>query len=407
VRILAAALLAIGVLGLVPTSVGAHAGSPAVNSRAMPAEARNVRAGVFVYERVTKTARWLEARDLSGGSRVALTRRPTPGEIRRDCCASWSPDGTEVAFFRRTPKQLGLYVVSADGSQVRRLVSASQLKRWIGRPISLASRIWWSGEASKLLFTVDDLQHGCNSDGIYRVSTDGSNLRPLWRRPPKLLASAYAFGWSPDGTAALFDVSENDGDCYGSHIGPETLMTVPDRAGAQPSKLVTGEIFGGARWSPDGAQIAYSICVEGTPCNLAVIDPKTRKARLVTRYKTYTSPFGGFDELPFLWSEDGDLVLGRFLSLLALDVTDGRTHRIVTTPCPRGNSHCPKTSMTLYGISQDGDVIFDTEDVGCIGCPRLVLAPEPLSKRYVASLTDKHLAPLPEPGLRVDDVYLP
>src|SRR5262245_13161750 len=67
--------------------------------------------GRVIYERVTKTARWLEARDLFGGSRIALTRRPDPGEIRRDCCATWSPDGTKVAFLRRTPKQFGLFVV--------------------------------------------------------------------------------------------------------------------------------------------------------------------------------------------------------------------------------------------------------------------------------------------------------
>src|SRR5438034_2882364 len=40
-------------------------------------------AGRVIYERTTRTARWLEVRDLRGGSPYPLTPPPAPGELRR------------------------------------------------------------------------------------------------------------------------------------------------------------------------------------------------------------------------------------------------------------------------------------------------------------------------------------
>jgi dipeptidyl aminopeptidase/acylaminoacyl peptidase len=361
---------------------------------------------LFIYEGVTKTGRWLESRDLFGGSRVALTSRPAPGEIRRDCCASWSPDGTAVAFFRRTPKLAGLFLVAADGSHLHQLVAFTQL-RGIAKP-GLRAPILWASDGSKLLFTAGSLKSSCNDDAIYRVNIDGSDFRPLWRRPPSLRASVSVLGWSPDGSRALFDLSRNDGDCYGSHIGPETLMLVTDEIPRQTVKLVTASTFGGASWSPDGSQIAYAVCeYAGAPCNISVLDANTGQTRLLTHFTTYTSPYMGFDELPFLWSGRSELVLGRFLSLFALDATGGQMRRIVTAPCPQPSGHCPHRQITLYGISLDGSVVFDANDVGCTFCSAPSYRPKPASRRYVFESANNKLVPLPDPNLPVDDTHFP
>jgi Tol biopolymer transport system component len=365
------------------------AGTPALGSSAPFAQPQrgDTPVGTFIYERDNGRTTWLESRDLFGSSRVALTRRTTRSEIRRDCCARWSAHGSNVAFVRKTPKLYGLYVVTRRGTKLRQLVSATQLQRWVTQPITL-SAISWARDGSKLLFSVHLRNSNCaNSDGIYRVNVDGSDLRPLWRRPSALRGSAVALGWSPDGRRALFDLVRNDGDCYGTHVGPETLVTVPDKPGKTVS-LLTESTFGGARWSPDGAQIAYTSCAFAEPCNIGVIDPTTKRKRLLTHYETFTSPLGGFDELPFLWSPNGEIILGRFLSVLALDPKGGATRELVKANCLRPNRQCPDSVITLYGVAPRGNIVFEADD-----------------QRYV--VTDIRLIELPDPGLAVDDLYLP
>jgi hypothetical protein len=363
-------------------------------------------AGSFIYEHATKYGAWLESRDLFGVSRVALTPALSMGERRSDCCASWSPDGTEVAFARKTPKIFGVFVVASDGSNLREVASGAALRQWVKQPSRINTKIWWAKDGSKLLFGVNVAQ-SCNSDGIYRVNADGSDLRPLWRRPSRLLADAFPLGWSPDGSRALYDLSHNDGDCYGSHIGPETLESIADDATASPKGLATTLTFGDAAWSSDGSRIAYTRCDEGDPCDLHTLDPATGQADRLTHYKTYASPYDGFDELPFLWSGSGEIIVGRFLRLLAIDATDRRSQPIVTVACPRPNGRCPLPDMTFYGLSPDGHLIFDVGDVGCVVCNAPSYGPKPVWKRYAFGLADGTLTPLPDPGLAVDDVYLP
>ena len=362
--------------------------------------------GVFIYEHVTKTGRWLESRDLGGGSRVALTPPLARGELRTDCCARWLPRGKQVVFQRRTPKLNGLYVVDADGSHLKQVVSTADLpQRANANSVSFRS-VHASGDGSKLVFTVDDL-HDCNSDGIYRINTDGTDLRALARRPARLTAALYALGWSPDGKTAAFDLSHNDGDCYGSHVGPEELKIVTDDGSNATVTLVKTDAIGGAGWLPDGSGIVYSDCGYGAPCNLWLVPPNGSRSPLpITRFQTSASPYGGFDELQAQWSGQGnELILARARSLFSLDPTTGQLRRLVTAPCPRPSGRCPLPELTLYGISPDRVAVIDAGDVGCTLC--YSNSPRPISKRYAVSLSNRAFTQLPDPGLAVDDVYLP
>lgn len=93
-----------------------------------------------------------------------LTDRPAGS----DADPAWSPDGTTLAFRRRTPGRRGdVYLMKADGSLVRRLV---------GGPAN-EEKPAWSPDGTRLL-VVSDRGKGGGVD-LYRVDADGTGLKPL------------------------------------------------------------------------------------------------------------------------------------------------------------------------------------------------------------------------------------
>ena len=112
---------------------------------------------------------------------------------------AWSPDGRELAFVRLSAG-LGepIYVVSADGSGLRRLTR---------NPANDADPTW-SPDGRKLAFVSD---RDGNSE-VYVMNADGSGQRSLTRNP----AFDADPTWSPDGRKLAF-VSNRDGS-YGVYV---------------------------------------------------------------------------------------------------------------------------------------------------------------------------------------------
>ena len=60
--------------------------------------------------------------------------------MRRDSDASWSEDGAAAAFVRQAGKSEAIYMVGADGSNLRRVVTLASLRPLAGQRISTLSR---------------------------------------------------------------------------------------------------------------------------------------------------------------------------------------------------------------------------------------------------------------------------
>jgi len=95
--------------------------------------------------------------------------------------ATWSPDKQRLAYGNGND----LLLADSHGANAHKLASLPGAARWIR----------WSPDGSKLRFTVNDTT--TNSNSLWEVATDGSNLRPLipgWNNPPAECCGS----WTPD-----------------------------------------------------------------------------------------------------------------------------------------------------------------------------------------------------------------
>jgi Tol biopolymer transport system component len=230
-----------GVLGTVPSSGWSNKG--------MPGHRRGARGALPVAASVVALVLWLGAdtpavaafpgdngvlamvregdvRGIWTLDHLALTRLTH----REDYRPRWSPDGSRIVFqrFEGSPPHSNIFVMDADGSDVR------QLTRKGGFPPA------WSPDSSMIVF-------GSERDGdeeIFLMSADGSNERNLTRNT----FADFTPAWSPDGTRIAF-ASRRHGNTDLYLVAPdasdEVRLTHDDAQDRDPD------------WAPDGSRLAF------------------------------------------------------------------------------------------------------------------------------------------------------
>ena len=155
----------------------------------------------------------------------------------------WSPDGREIVFVSEDRSGIGdLYIVAADGSDLRRLTSDAARYE---NPDWAPEGDWIAFEKAK----GDDW-------GLYLVRTDGSELQRIEGK------NLYHPSWSPDGER-LAIVTGDEPAWFGAVLrldGAELRRFTPD-----------GLNVGSVRWSPGGTKIAFD-AVTGTNLDLFITD---------------------------------------------------------------------------------------------------------------------------------------
>jgi Tol biopolymer transport system component len=151
--------------------------------------------------------------------------------------ASWSPDGTRIAYL----EQKGIFSTNYVS-----LVDAAG-----GSPIHLTpnaayhSRPRWSPDGKRLAFSVSG--DGTASSRIVTVNADGSGSTNIsaagaWDADPS---------WSPDGRRLAF--VRYDDPTHGVYV------FVSDATGANATRLTSEGYASTPVWSPDGRQIMFSL----------------------------------------------------------------------------------------------------------------------------------------------------
>jgi Tol biopolymer transport system component len=146
-----------------------------------------------------------------------------------DMLPALSPDGTQIAFSSDRDGDLEIYVMDADGSNVRQLTDNTLID----------SKPTWSQDGTKIGF---DSGVGYNRS-IYIMDADGSNTELV------IDGQGGWPAWSPDGTQiAFFGRMDGNPNIYVVNVDGTDLtrMTFINDYDWEPS------------WSPDGQWLLYS-----------------------------------------------------------------------------------------------------------------------------------------------------
>jgi Tol biopolymer transport system component len=191
----------------------------------------------------------LYALAVNGSRTVRLTKTGA-----RELQPAVSPDGRSIAYARRGYE---LWTMSVDGKHRRRLTQ--------GHDFSPA----WSPDGDTIFFSRDLPlgKYGIECASIFRVGTDGRDVRPVTRSVPSEPArwreahSHYDAAVSPDGRRIVFT---DENGCEG---GQTTFsLRVVDTSGRRTGDLsrLPGNAYSWVdpdhddpTWSPDGSRIAF------------------------------------------------------------------------------------------------------------------------------------------------------
>lgn len=157
---------------------------------------------------------------------------------------AWSPDGARLAFYGEL-SGCGLYIARADGSDMQRISDRCGYSVGSDRPA-------WSPDGTKLAFSPVN-RNNSDQDTIYVVNADGSNLRPLFSFSYSCCGQPVANPtWSPDGTQLAFDGWE-----FRPNGADTNYIYVMNADGSGAHRLPNTAGGRSPAWSPDGSEIAF------------------------------------------------------------------------------------------------------------------------------------------------------
>lgn len=149
---------------------------------------------------------------------------------------SWSADGRRIAFTRYVAGDSDIWLMNADGSNMRRLKRTPEL---------FERDVDWSPMRGRIAFI-----SGGFVPVVYVMRTNGRNLRELLP-PPTLRGWPDSTNpdWSPDGRRIVF----------ASVVGSDSFeIWVMNASGKQWVQLTKNRVHDSSPvWSPDGRRIAF------------------------------------------------------------------------------------------------------------------------------------------------------
>lgn len=280
----------------------------------------------------------LAAVDPDGGDRRTLI-----DGVPEYLTGGWSPDGSTIAFSRdlmETPDgDASIWTMGADGSDLKQLTDGH-----------VDHDAQWSPDATRILFLRSSPDGKLRCDGhlcrdaapaIFVMDADGSGVRRVSDDPKLIVLGAR---WSPDGSQIAF-IADTWADDGREGLG----IYVVRSDGTNPRRIVPG-VNGAPQWSPSGERILLQL-----GSRLVTVDSAGSDLRPLLE--------GFHRDVHFRWSPDGARLL--YLRPVSPDrgnelwvaAADGSDERLVAE-----NLQWPDASATwspdgrLITFARDGDI---------------------------------------------------
>lgn len=242
--------------------------------------------------------------------------------IAIDDSPAYSPDGKKIAFISNRDGMPSVYVMNADGGDVRKLVN----------DLPNCSGLAWSSDGTKLYFY---------SEGrAYVVNADGGNLTKL----------PYRFGsLSPDGKKIVFGKELILGSNQIREIFVDDV-TGGNTIGLANNLLSSSDPF----WSPDGKRLAFT-CFHDS-FEICAIDANGKNLVRLSNNRAW-------DSQP-IWSPDGTRIAfyssrnckGNVMAIHVMNADGSNVMQL--TECQTfgyGKSWSPDSRNLLYASDRDGN----------------------------------------------------
>jgi TolB protein len=232
--------------------------------------------------------------DANGSNATAIATHETIDDE-----SDLSPDGSQVVFFSGRDGNAYIYLMNADGSDIKRLTEGA------------------GGDTSPRWSPGGDLIAFSRSGSLYTMKPDGSEQTQIMEAQPALTAEVCRAGgfigsWAPDGERITY---------YSAVVRssePSSYWVCSINKDGSDVQLLVGEPEGGLHaepyWSPEGDQIAFRDDREGG-CTLAgasgcdydvwVLDLESGEQRSVTPDPDGTPAL----DIEPAWSPDGEWIM--------------------------------------------------------------------------------------------------
>ena len=186
---------------------------------------------------------------------------------------AFTPTGRRIVFVRNQgPSDSGVWIMRADGSDLRRLTRNPFVRNWDGGD----SDPNVSPDGKRVSFV--RIKRSDKLQALFTVRIDGTGLKQL---TPYALEVAQKQDWSPDGKLIVLTTNAD----WARPKESANLVTIrPDGSGMTQLTRFTGReenAFAGS-FSPDGKQIVFRL-ERGERYALAAVDRNGQNLRLLTR----------------------------------------------------------------------------------------------------------------------------